>query len=277
MTGWRCRPTRVVERQAGLAAHHVAIHPQQRVPGLGFALWQVDLIDSVPPTDAVELGRNDQVKTVQQRHQPDHLPGAGYGEGRGRPSSPPGMARSYRTIPCGNVRVRQALSEMVNRDVIVTRLLSGAAVPAGQIVPEGEGGYTVDLKPSPFDPKAAKALLEQAGYPQGFALTLHSSADRYPSDGQVIQAVGQMFSRGGLQVTGVEALPYNVFAPRSDGSQIQRVPVWLEQCHRRFVGGAPPPSSPPPILRTGWARSNRTRYSNPQFDAKLAHASARVR
>ena len=233
---------------------------------------QVDLIDSVPPTDAVELGRNDQVKLFSSAtNRIIYL-----ALDTARDETPFVTARDGTKLPHNplrDVRVRQALSEMVNRDVIVTRLLSGAAVPAGQIVPEGEGGYTVDLKPSPFDPKAAKALLEQAGYPQGFALTLHSSADRYPSDGQVIQAVGQMFSRGGLQVTGVEALPYNVFAPAATD---RKYSVFLfgwssatgdsSEALRSILATTDPAN--------GLGALNRTRYSNPQFDAKLAQASA---
>ncbi len=58
--------------------------------------------------------------------------------------------------PLKDVRVRQALSEMINRDVIATRLLSGAAVPAGQIVPEGRGRLRPGVDAEPFDLKHAK-------------------------------------------------------------------------------------------------------------------------
>ncbi len=233
---------------------------------------QVDLIDSVPPTDAVELGRNDQIKLFSRAtNRIIYL-----ALDTARDDTPFVTARGGAKLPHNplrDVRVRQALSSMINRDVIVTRLLSGAAEPAGQIVPEGEGGYTADLKPGPLDLNAAKNLLEQAGYPQGFALTLHSSADRYPGDAQVIQAVGQMFARGGLQVTSVEALPYNVFAPAATD---RKYSVFLfgwssatgdsSEALRSILATSDPAN--------GLGALNRTRYSNPQFDTLLAKASA---
>ncbi len=231
---------------------------------------QVDLIDSVPPTDAVELGRNPATKLFSSatnriiylavdavRDQTPFITGRD-----GKPLT---------HNPLRDVRVRQALSEMINRDVIAARLLSGAAVPAGQIVPDGEGGYDPALTPSPFDPKHAKALLKQAGYPDGFALTIHSSADRYPSDGQVAQAAGQMFARGGLQVTGVEALPYNVFAPAAtDGRYSLFLFGWSSstgdssEALRSILATYDPAN--------GLGALNRTRYSNPAFDKLLAQS-----
>ena len=233
---------------------------------------QVDLIDSVPPTDALELGRNDQVKLFSSATNRIIYMAVD----AARDDSPFVAARDGTKLahsPLADVRVRQALSEMINRDVIVTRLLSGAAVPAGQIVPEGEGGYAPALQPSPFDAAHAKALLGEAGYPNGFSLTIHSSADRYPGDAQVAQAVGQMLARGGLHVTGVEALPYNVFAPAA-----------TDRKYSFFLfGWSSSTGDSSEALRSilatydpanGLGALNRTRYSNPRFDALLAQASA---
>ena len=233
---------------------------------------QVNLIDAVPPADALELGRNKDVAQFSSATNRiiylavdtarDPTPFVTGRDGAALPHN-----------PLRDVRVRQALSLMINRDLIVSRLLSGAAVPAGQIVPEGEGGYAPDLVPSPFDPARAKALLEQAGYPQGFSLTLHSSADRYPGDAQVAQALGQMFARSGLQVAGVEVLPYNVFAPAATD---RRYSLFLFGWSSSTGNSSEALRS---ILATydldnGLGALNRTRYSNPQFDTLLAQASA---
>jgi len=175
--------------------------------------------------------------------------------------------------PLRDIRVRHALSAMINRRAITARVLSDAAVPAGQIVPEGEGGYAPDLQPTPFDLAGAKALLAQADYPGGFGLTIHSSADRYPGDAQVAQAAGQMFARGGLRVTGVEALPYNVFAP---GATDRKYSVFL-------FGWSSSTGNPSEGLRSilatydpanGLGALNRTRYSNAEFDRLLAEAGS---
>src|SRR6185437_3487098 len=114
--------------------------------------------------------------------------------------------------PLQDARVRQALSLMIDRNALATRLLDGSAQPAGQFVPEGIGGYDPSLQPPAADIPAAKKLLAEAGYPSGFGLTLHSSNDRLPQDSAVAQALGQMFMRAGLAVNAVVTQPYNVYA-----------------------------------------------------------------
>ena len=233
---------------------------------------QVDLIDAVPPADAVELGRNpaaaklfssatNRIIYLALDSAREQTPFVGGRDGAALPGN-----------PLRDVRVRHALSEMINRSLIAERLLSGAAVPAGQIVPEGEGGYSVALPPTPYDLKGAKALLAEAGYPDGFRLTLHSSSDRYPNDGQVAQAVGQMFARGGLQVADVNVLPYNVFAPAATAQQYS---VFLFGWSSSTGDSSEALRS---ILATydpanGLGALNRTRYSNPEFDRLLTAAS----
>ena len=102
---------------------------------------------------------------------------------------------------------------MINRQAIVERVLSGAGEATGQIVPDGMGGHDPALKPVASIWRARSNLLTEAGYPDGFGLTLHGSNNRFPNDSQVAQALGQMFSRGGMRVNGVEVVPYNVYAP----------------------------------------------------------------
>jgi peptide/nickel transport system substrate-binding protein len=70
--------------------------------------------------------------------------------------------------PLQDVHVRRALSLMIDRNALATRLLDGSAEPAGQFVPEGIGGYDPSLKPPAIDIPAAKKLLVEAGYPSGF-------------------------------------------------------------------------------------------------------------
>jgi peptide/nickel transport system substrate-binding protein len=177
--------------------------------------------------------------------------------------------------PLKDRRVRLALSELINRQAIVEHVLAGAGEPAGQMVPEGMGGHEPLLKPMAFDPEGAKKLLTEAGYPNGFGLTVHGSNDRFPNDSQVAQAIGQMFSRGGLRVNGVEVLPYNVYAP---GATARRYSVF------DFSYGTVASSSLnglSGVLATynkeaGTGSLNRARYSNPQFDALLKQAAAEL-
>lgn len=106
--------------------------------------------------------------------------------------------------------MRQALSLAINRQGIAERVMQGTAVAAGQWVPPGILGYAPSVTVPLSDPNRAKALLAEAGYPQGFKLTIHTPNDCYPNDAATAQAVAQMWSRIGIQ-TGVEALPWSLY------------------------------------------------------------------
>lgn len=115
--------------------------------------------------------------------------------------------------PLRDLRVRRALSMAINRQAIVERVMQGAATPIGQMMPPGANGYLTDLPPPAFDPDRAKALLTEAGYPNGFQIGLIGPNNRYVNDAQIIQAIGQMWQRIGIR-TRVEAMPFAVLAQR---------------------------------------------------------------
>jgi peptide/nickel transport system substrate-binding protein len=92
--------------------------------------------------------------------------------------------------------------------------MDGLAIPAGQFVPEGFFGYSPALKPEEYDPGGARKLLAEAGYPDGFGLTLHGPNNRYVNDEQVVQAVAQMLAKIGI-ATRVETLPFSVYTTRA--------------------------------------------------------------
>ncbi len=175
--------------------------------------------------------------------------------------------------PLKDRRVRLALSKMINRPAITERVLAGAGEPSGQIVPQGMGGYNPALPAIGFDLAGAKQLLTEAGYPNGFGLTVHGSNNRFPNDSQVTQAIGQMFTRGGLRVNGIEPLPYNVYAP---GATQRKYSLFM------FSYGSAGTSSLQGLsgvlatfdAATGSGAINRARYSNREFDAAMRDATA---
>src|SRR4029078_10447406 len=115
--------------------------------------------------------------------------------------------------PFKDARVRKAFSKAINRTAIVERTMDGLAIPAGQLMPEGFFGVSPNLKPEAFDPEGARKLLAEAGYPDGFGLTLHGPNDRYVNDDQICQAIAQMLTRVAIQ-TKVETLPSSVYFSR---------------------------------------------------------------
>jgi len=78
-------------------------------------------------------------------------------------------ARYNPKVPWANKKVRQAMNYAVDKETIAEILFHGAAKPAGGDLPFLEW---LDIKPYPYDPKKAKKLLAEAGYPNGFAVTL---------------------------------------------------------------------------------------------------------
>ena len=175
--------------------------------------------------------------------------------------------------PLKDLRVRQAISKMINRNLIIDRVLNGSGVAAGQLAPEGVAGNDPLIKPEAFDLDGAKKLLSAAGYDKGFGLTIHTSNDRFPGDSGIAQAIGQMLARGGLKVNGVVAQPYNVYAGNAS-----------KQAFSAFIfslGNTTPTTAfgLRNLLMTvnakeGTGAFNRLLYSNAQFDAKIKEAFA---
>jgi peptide/nickel transport system substrate-binding protein len=172
--------------------------------------------------------------------------------------------------PLMDLRVRQALSLAISRQGLAERVQQGMAVPTGQWMPPGAFGYNPAVPVPVQDLAAARRLLAEAGYPEGFKVTLHASNDRYPADGQTAQAVAQMWSRAGIATT-VEAMPFATYLTRLSRQEYSVVQnswgsttaeagsVLLNLVHSY---DAP--------KRLG--ASNDTRYSNPALDARIEEA-----
>lgn len=115
--------------------------------------------------------------------------------------------------PLQNAKVRQAMSLAIDRKTIVERIMDGVALPANQFIPAGMFG-SIDQAPAlEYNPKKAKELLAEAGYPDGFELTLSATNDRYINDAQVTQAVAQYLSRIGIK-TQVDTVTSSVYFPK---------------------------------------------------------------
>lgn len=119
--------------------------------------------------------------------------------------------------PFKDARVRKALLMAMNREAIVDRVMQKNGTVAHQYVAEGFFGHSDEVENVAYDPEGAKALLAEAGYPDGFGLTIHGPSGRYVNDSEVLQAAGQMLSRIGID-TKVEVMPWSVYSNNySDG------------------------------------------------------------
>ena len=79
--------------------------------------------------------------------------------------------------------------------------MDGLSSPAGQFSPEGYIGYSSRLKADPYDMALAKKLITEAGYGDGFKLTLHGPAGRYSNDTRILEAIAQMLSSVGIETS----------------------------------------------------------------------------
>ena len=117
------------------------------------------------------------------------------------------------TNPFRDPRVRRAMSLAIDADAIVARTMEGLALRATQGVPAGYPGFDPAIAPIRPNPAEARRLLAEAGYPDGFRLTLHCSNNRYVNDGAICQNAAQMLARIGVE-TAVEAMPTSLYFPR---------------------------------------------------------------
>ena len=104
--------------------------------------------------------------------------------------------------PFKDLRVRQAFIKAINIDAIKKKVMRGASVPAGLMVAPQINGFNSALNDRPsYDPKGAKKLLADAGYPDGFEVTMDCPNNRYVNDERICQASASMLAKIGVKVT----------------------------------------------------------------------------
>jgi peptide/nickel transport system substrate-binding protein len=165
---------------------------------------EVDLIDNVPPQSLATLAGHRLIKKSEKTSgrliflHIDTL----------RDISPHITNKEGQPIanPLRDARVRRALSLAIDRIQLQTQWLGGLAVPTRNLVPPGWMGHYPELLADTFNLAAAKRLLIEAGYPDGFSIVLHGPNNRYLNDAQILRAIGQMWGQLGLNVK-VDVMP----------------------------------------------------------------------
>jgi peptide/nickel transport system substrate-binding protein len=171
--------------------------------------------------------------------------------------------------PLANVKVRQALNYAINRDSMVSQLLKGTAEPMLQTGARANAAYRPQNDLYSYDPAKAKAMLAEAGFPNGFALRLS-----YPTSGS-----GNM-----IPTPMNQALQQDLAAV---GVKVALEPVeWASMLtdffNGKIPGGADMINISLSMQQEGFwnvwfgshSSSNAGKYSNPQVDALLQQAKA---
>lgn len=174
--------------------------------------------------------------------------------------------------PFKDQRVRQAVYQAIDIQALRTRTMRGAATPTGGITPSTLPSNPEIEARRPYDPQAAKQLLVDAGYLNGFEVTLNCPNNRYVNDEEICIAVAAMLTRIGI-VTKVAAEPIAVYFPRLDKFETSFYMLgW---------GGAVTDAQTTlgPVLRSRDGQNgnfNYGRYVNPKLDALIDAAAVEM-
>jgi peptide/nickel transport system substrate-binding protein len=157
---------------------------------------EVDMVYTVPPQDVERISRTPNTRIIQG----PELRTIYLGMDQSRAELLKSDVRGRN--PFQDVRVRRAMYQAIDIEAIRTRVMRGQARPTGQIFGPGVNGFLeANDQRLPLDPEGARRLLAEAGYPNGFGVTLDCPNDRYVNDEAICTAVVAMLARIGVRVT----------------------------------------------------------------------------
>jgi peptide/nickel transport system substrate-binding protein len=188
--GWWDKPTGNVER----AELNIIANDATRVAAL--LSGEVDFLYTVPPQDVTRIGNAPGVRIIQG----PELRTIYLGFDQMRPELLKSDVKGKN--PFQDRRVRLAFYQAIDINAIHRTVMRGQSRPTGLLYGPGVNGFREqDDVRYPYDPAAAKKLLEEAGYPNGFGVTMDCPNDRYVNDEAICTAVVNMLARIGMRVT----------------------------------------------------------------------------
>ncbi|MEM7497158.1 MAG: ABC transporter substrate-binding protein [Pseudomonadota bacterium] len=234
----------------------------------------VDMINNVPTTDLATIRANEDLTVfegVSNRVIYLHMD-------QFREDSPHITAKDGSPIknPLLDVRVRKAISHAISRELIKDRVMEGQSIVAGQLLPEGFFGVSKNLEPDAYDTDLATSLLAEAGYEDGFKITIHGPNDRYVNDAKIVEAIAQMLTRVGIEAS-VETMPRSVYFKRASAGGDGGLPEFSLILVGWGAGSGEASSPLRSLIAThdkdkGMGASNRGRHSDPEVDKLIDQA-----
>ena len=156
---------------------------------------EIDMMEPVPLQDIARLQGNPSLKVLQGPELRTIFLGMDQKRDELISSSIKGKN------PFKDKRVRQAFYQAIDIETIKSRVMRGAATPTGLMVAPGIKGFVADQNTRlPYDVDAAKKLMAEAGYPNGFEVGMNCPNDRYVNDGEICQAVAANLARIGVKI-----------------------------------------------------------------------------
>ncbi|PIE43231.1 MAG: nickel/dipeptide/oligopeptide ABC transporter substrate-binding protein [Gammaproteobacteria bacterium] len=169
-----------------------------------------------------------------------------------------------------NPKVRLAITYAINQKGIVKKIMKGFATPAAQFSPKGYLGYNEALQPR-YNLAKAKQLMKEAGYADGFSVTMMAPNNRYMNDDKIAQAVASMLSKINIKVD-LKTMPKAQYWPEFDARAADIMMIgWhadTEDSNNFFEFLATCPNT-----ETGAGQYNSGNYCNPEVDKLVAEAN----
>ena len=174
------------------------------------------------------------------------------------------MSINQQIPPFDNIKVREAMMYAIDRQMLIDKLYYGTGVPAKGILAPGLAGYNPDLPGFPYDPERSKALLAEAGLPDGFEMTIYQTVDS-PSTLKINEALQAMLGEVGIKVTIEQLDEAAFFGTRREGKLGSYVTSWSADFN-----------DPDNFIYTFFAPRNSVarswNYVNPEVQEKLEQA-----
>ncbi len=170
-----------------------------------------------------------------------------------------------------DARVRQAIAYAINQKGIVKKIMKGFATPAAQMSPWGYLGHNEALMPR-YDLKKAKQLMKEAGYENGFSITMMAPNNRYVNDEKIAQAVASMLAKINIKVD-LKTLPKAQYWGEFDARAADMMMIgWhadTEDSNNFFEFLTACPDT-----ETGLGQYNSGNYCSPEADKLMHQANA---
>jgi len=156
---------------------------------------EIDMMEPVPVQDVARIAGDGKLKVMQGPELRTIFLGMDQSRNELLFSSVKGKN------PFKDKRVRQAFYQAIDVNAIQKAVMRGASTPTALMIAPGIKGFPADLNTRlPYDVEAAKKLLAEAGYAQGFEVGMNCPNDRYVNDEDICRAVAAMLARVGIKV-----------------------------------------------------------------------------
>jgi peptide/nickel transport system substrate-binding protein len=169
-----------------------------KAPGVERVIWK-PIPDDFPRIIALEKGEVDIITNVP----PDRMKSIADGRGTRLVTVPStrvvALSTNSTQLPLSDKRVRQALAYALDVPALIKNLYAGMGKPYSGGLADTDFGFNPALKPYPYDTAKARALLAQAGYPNGIDVTVYFGNGTMVNDKALIEAIVDMWSKAGIR------------------------------------------------------------------------------